>query len=237
MRFDPIYLAVKKPEDLASTGRYFTEIWRFSKEIDRLVSLIDDVSTLIDLNPSADSVPHGFQGMVTHGGIILKLDDQGQAPQWLRVEYVREGLRWETRTPNLPTTWKIERCSLHRVTPSVLATCLRSSRNKTYNAAAWNCNDVTHMIWHALTQESSDNLGRSSQSLPPQLSNEQPEDALPPQLLDEQSEDCRICMAAAKEVAFIPCGHYMTCEACAEQLRMCPVCNRDIAARQRIYAG
>ena len=50
-----------------------------------------------------------------------------------------------------------------------------------------------------------------------------------------QRNECKICMDAVLEAAFIPCGHTLSCERCAESLKSCPVCGARISKVLRIY--
>lgn len=51
----------------------------------------------------------------------------------------------------------------------------------------------------------------------------------------EQASLCRVCMDKTIARVFIPCGHLVCCEACAELVNACVVCRQEIAERQRIY--
>ena len=46
---------------------------------------------------------------------------------------------------------------------------------------------------------------------------------------------CAICLERPPNVTFVPCGHKMTCEQCAERVRECPSCRAPIRVRQRTY--
>merc|ERR1712107_611081 len=52
--------------------------------------------------------------------------------------------------------------------------------------------------------------------------------------------ECSICMECDKDCAFLPCGHYTSCEKCAKYIKesgsgMCPICNVKIQSVLRIY--
>lgn len=47
---------------------------------------------------------------------------------------------------------------------------------------------------------------------------------------------CMNCGNAEKQLACIPCGHFVTCSACSQSLRLCPVCHKEISLYVRIYA-
>ena len=53
--------------------------------------------------------------------------------------------------------------------------------------------------------------------------------------MQEESEQCIICFDNAIAITLVPCGHYLACEDCAQQLHECPVCRSAIARRQRTY--
>jgi len=46
---------------------------------------------------------------------------------------------------------------------------------------------------------------------------------------------CCVCVDRSVQVAFVPCGHYNTCEKCSASLSTCPVCRRDIIMSLKIY--
>ena len=50
-----------------------------------------------------------------------------------------------------------------------------------------------------------------------------------------EEQTCAICLDRPPNVTFVPCGHKMTCEQCAERVRECPSCRRPIQLRQRTY--
>lgn len=51
------------------------------------------------------------------------------------------------------------------------------------------------------------------------------------------SRECTICMDAAVDTVFIPCGHMATCSTCARRLgkRLCPVCREKIEHVQHVF--
>lgn len=56
--------------------------------------------------------------------------------------------------------------------------------------------------------------------------------------LDDDMDDrknCKICMDAAVEVTFVPCGHLVVCQACSQGLKMCPICRKDVDESVRTY--
>ena len=57
------------------------------------------------------------------------------------------------------------------------------------------------------------------------------------ELAETQAEEqtCAICLDRPPNVTFVPCGHKMTCEQCAERVSECPSCRAPIRVRQRTY--
>ena len=51
----------------------------------------------------------------------------------------------------------------------------------------------------------------------------------------EEERPCAICLDRPPNVTFVPCGHKMTCEQCAERVSECPSCRAPIRVRQRTY--
>ena len=51
----------------------------------------------------------------------------------------------------------------------------------------------------------------------------------------EEERPCAICLDRPPNVTFVPCGHKMTCEQCAAEVRECPGCRAPIRVRQRTY--
>ena len=50
-----------------------------------------------------------------------------------------------------------------------------------------------------------------------------------------EEQTCAICLESPPNVTFVPCGHKMTCEQCAERVRECPSCRAPIRLRQRTF--
>lgn len=46
---------------------------------------------------------------------------------------------------------------------------------------------------------------------------------------------CKVCLNAQVMMTFRPCGHLATCQACADQLSVCPICRSDISDRVKTY--
>jgi len=51
----------------------------------------------------------------------------------------------------------------------------------------------------------------------------------------ESRTQCIVCMDAAREVLFTPCGHVVCCEACAERVPNCPSCRAVVCKNVRAY--
>ena len=62
-----------------------------------------------------------------------------------------------------------------------------------------------------------------------------------PQILADTDLErtCDICMDAQKTEAFVPCGHMLACETCAEAVikgtGLCPACSRVVSGKFRVY--
>ena len=50
-----------------------------------------------------------------------------------------------------------------------------------------------------------------------------------------EEQTCAICLDRPPNVTFVPCGHKMTCEQCAAEVRECPGCRAPIRLRQRTF--
>lgn len=46
---------------------------------------------------------------------------------------------------------------------------------------------------------------------------------------------CKICYTNAIEMVFLPCGHSVSCQSCAQRLHDCPFCRETITTRIRTY--
>ena len=51
----------------------------------------------------------------------------------------------------------------------------------------------------------------------------------------KESQLCQICMDKERCVALRPCGHLMSCEACAPFLKNCPICRIPVKGYFKIY--
>lgn len=48
---------------------------------------------------------------------------------------------------------------------------------------------------------------------------------------------CKICYVKGIEVAFVPCGHAISCSNCAANCETCPTCRGDFESTLRIFIG
>ena len=48
---------------------------------------------------------------------------------------------------------------------------------------------------------------------------------------DDTNELCIICFEEKRNIAFVPCGHWMCCSACTPRVQECPVCRAEIQTR------
>lgn len=46
---------------------------------------------------------------------------------------------------------------------------------------------------------------------------------------------CSICMDNDSDTAFVPCGHFVTCNGCARNCTDCPICRKNISSYMKIY--
>lgn len=52
---------------------------------------------------------------------------------------------------------------------------------------------------------------------------------------DESETLCIVCATHSKSRVFEPCMHVCACDACADRLDRCPLCQRPIFAKRRVY--
>lgn len=48
---------------------------------------------------------------------------------------------------------------------------------------------------------------------------------------DTETLDCAVCLSDVKNIVFIPCGHFYTCNPCSQRLQTCPICREKITNR------
>ncbi|KAG5308357.1 DIAP1 inhibitor, partial [Acromyrmex insinuator] len=46
---------------------------------------------------------------------------------------------------------------------------------------------------------------------------------------------CKICFNRELRIAFIPCGHLLTCAECASNMKICGICRKDIEIAVQVY--
>lgn len=46
---------------------------------------------------------------------------------------------------------------------------------------------------------------------------------------------CKVCLDEEVSIAYIPCGHIVTCVQCAAALEHCPLCRKNIKGTVRIF--
>ena len=42
---------------------------------------------------------------------------------------------------------------------------------------------------------------------------------------------CKVCLDEEVQISFLPCGHLVTCEGCANHLHQCPTCRKNIKVK------
>jgi hypothetical protein len=52
---------------------------------------------------------------------------------------------------------------------------------------------------------------------------------------EEKNPSCCVCLDQEPNVAFVPCGHLSTCNACSEKLDSCPICREPIKQKLRVF--
>ena len=103
------------------------------------------------------------------------------------------------------------------------------------------------VIWHSGQQSGQDEPSDHSQPSDHEQHSDhgQPSDLdhsdHGPQILADTDLErtCDICMDAKKTEAFVPCGHMLACETCAEAVikgtGLCPACSRVVSGKFRVY--
>ena len=69
---------------------------------------------------------------------------------------------------------------------------------------------------------------------PPATKAPQAPPAPPAPPAEEAVDECPVCFDAARDAAFIPCGHRV-CRACSRQLTSCPVCRGRVERVLSLY--
>eukprot|EP00397_Hematodinium_sp_SG-2012_P034167 GEMP01036604.1.p1 GENE.GEMP01036604.1~~GEMP01036604.1.p1 ORF type:complete len:441 (+),score=127.00 GEMP01036604.1:356-1678(+) len=52
---------------------------------------------------------------------------------------------------------------------------------------------------------------------------------------EEARTTCKICFTRPLESLFVPCGHFVCCARCANEVAECPICRVSVNGRQRVY--
>jgi Inhibitor of Apoptosis domain/Zinc finger, C3HC4 type (RING finger) len=53
--------------------------------------------------------------------------------------------------------------------------------------------------------------------------------------LQDDDDSCTVCMDADRNIAFVPCGHLLTCAVCSLAMKKCPICRSEIASFLSVY--
>jgi len=55
-------------------------------------------------------------------------------------------------------------------------------------------------------------------------------------LIENEDNLCIICCDKKRDIAFIPCGHYICCNKCSNKCNEnCPICRKKIIKKQKIF--
>ncbi|AXS67719.1 iap-2 [Cryptophlebia peltastica nucleopolyhedrovirus] len=52
---------------------------------------------------------------------------------------------------------------------------------------------------------------------------------------NDDNKTCKICFDKSIEICFSPCGHFATCEQCAERCKNCCICREKIKEKIKVY--
>ena len=61
------------------------------------------------------------------------------------------------------------------------------------------------------------------------------EKSTPPPIPSVLEMSCSICVIGIKNIAYIPCGHVLSCAACADRLSNCPYCRTPLTDKLKLY--
>merc|ERR1712137_861311 len=141
--------------------------------------------------------------LASHSVIFLHITGPGVVDEWIKLEFGRDGLKFDFFDHYTPIggAYLDEECPANPVKPNVVADALKSCKHKTYNVVSWNCNHVANNLWDAVVKSSYDAamLGWGI------------------------STACSICMERERSMIFVPCGHHIACQRCAEECIRCPI--------------
>lgn len=51
----------------------------------------------------------------------------------------------------------------------------------------------------------------------------------------KKTQNCVVCMVNQREMVFVPCGHFATCNSCSDKLKICSICNKSITNKTKLY--
>ena len=51
----------------------------------------------------------------------------------------------------------------------------------------------------------------------------------------ERMYECKLCMNVPIQCVFLPCGHTLSCRACSQKVKKCPVCQMGIEDRTSLH--
>ncbi|XP_030066010.1 E3 ubiquitin-protein ligase XIAP [Microcaecilia unicolor] len=109
-------------------------------------------------------------------------------------------------------------------------TVIKKSMAKKLQTTGENYKSVEVLVADLVEAQSSRILNKASESTP--ATEVSIQDML--RRLQEEKQ-CKICMDRSSCVVFIPCGHLVACQACAEAVDKCPICCSIIQRRQKIF--
>ena len=55
----------------------------------------------------------------------------------------------------------------------------------------------------------------------------------PPPIPSEMS--CSICVIGSRNIAYVPCGHVLSCAECADRFSKCPYCRTPLTDKLKLY--
>lgn len=58
---------------------------------------------------------------------------------------------------------------------------------------------------------------------------------VPKKARETSEKNCKLCEDNKVEIVFVPCGHAMSCQNCANKCLCCPVCRGRIEWRQKLF--
>jgi baculoviral IAP repeat-containing protein 7/8 len=59
----------------------------------------------------------------------------------------------------------------------------------------------------------------------------------PPLIEITPGKECLVCISKERQIAFQPCGHFVTCIACSYSVKTCCICRSFIINRMRIFSS